>query len=133
MEEFPTAFLCCPGVDPKLVPDGWVMNHYRWIVWVVDSLERRLGRQVLTPTSIMDRLKYRYDREVDRGESSILRKVIEKYKSAAVPMVLCVGWREGVVKYRVWGGASGDIVWLLGMLTRQQVKALLGGGKDGEA
>ena len=70
------------------------------------------ARQVLIPTSVIDRLEYRYDRKVDRGESSILRKVIEKYKSAAVPMLLCVGWRELVVKYKVWGGALGDIVWL---------------------
>ena len=105
VEEFTTAFLCCPGVDPKFVPDGWVINHYRWIVLGLDSLGMRLGRQVLTPTSVMDRLKYRYAREVDKGERSILR-------NAAVPMVLCVGWREGVVKYRVWGGASGYIVWL---------------------
>ena len=38
----------------------------------------------------MDRLKYRYDKEVDMGERSFLRKVVEKNKSAAVPMVLCV-------------------------------------------
>ena len=88
------------------------MNHYRWIVLGLDSLGMRLGRQVLTPTSVMDRLKYRYAREVDKGERSILRNVLEKDESAAVPMVLCVGWRLGVVKYRVWGGASGYIVWL---------------------
>ena len=69
VEEFTTAFLCYPGD-----PDGWVMNHYRWIVLGLDSLERRLGRQVLTPTYVMDRPKYRYDREVDRGESSIPKK-----------------------------------------------------------
>jgi len=90
VEEFNMAFLCSPGVDPKLVPDGWVKNHYGQIVWGLDSLERRLDMQVLTPSAVMDRLKYRYDREMDRGERSILRRVLEKDESAAVPMVLCV-------------------------------------------
>ena len=35
-------------------------------------------------------LKLRYDREVDRGEHSVLRRVLERDESAAVPMVLCV-------------------------------------------
>ena len=24
------AFLCCPGVDPSCLPDGWIENHYRF-------------------------------------------------------------------------------------------------------
>jgi hypothetical protein len=35
-------------------------------------------------------LKLRYDREVDRGEHSVLRRVLERDENAAVPMVLCV-------------------------------------------
>ena len=27
--ELERAFLFCPGVDPVLVPEGWVQNHYR--------------------------------------------------------------------------------------------------------
>ena len=42
MEEFTTAFLCSPGVDPILVPNGSVRNHYMWFVWGLDSLDRRL-------------------------------------------------------------------------------------------
>ena len=38
LEEFFMAFLCCLGVDPNLVPEGWVRNHYRRIVWGLDSL-----------------------------------------------------------------------------------------------
>ena len=39
VEEFSLAFLCSPGVDPKLVPDGMMRNHYRWIVWRLDNEE----------------------------------------------------------------------------------------------
>jgi BRCA2, helical len=27
--ELGTAFLTLPGVDPRLLPQGWVQNHYR--------------------------------------------------------------------------------------------------------
>ena len=77
-----------PGVDPNLVPEGWVRNHYKWIVWNLNSLGIRLERQALTPSAVMDRLKYRYDREVDRAERSIIRRILEKDESAAVPMIL---------------------------------------------
>ena len=66
VEELRRALPCCPGVDPGLVPEGCVENHYRWIVWL------------------------RYDRELDRGERSVLRRVLERDESAGVPMVLCV-------------------------------------------
>ena len=43
VDEFSMAILCCPGVDPYLVPEEWVRNNYRRIVWGLDSLEMRLG------------------------------------------------------------------------------------------
>ena len=42
--EFERAFEASPGVDPKLLPLGWVQNHYRWIVWKLASMDRiKLG------------------------------------------------------------------------------------------
>ena len=34
------AFLSSPGVDPKLISEEWIANHYKWIVWKLASYER---------------------------------------------------------------------------------------------
>ena len=90
--ELESAFLASPGVDPKLVPDGWFRNHYRWIVWTLSSYQSRCSdKQIfLTPQNVMSRMKYRYDREIDRSERSVLRRVLEQDDPAGVTMVLCV-------------------------------------------
>ena len=85
LPELERAFLSCPGVDPSLVPEGWLENHYRsslalgrclhntpyapcstvstpccrWIVWSLASRERRQGVAALAPAAVMDRLKLR--------------------------------------------------------------------------
>ena len=61
----------------------------RWLVWSLASLERRTGLEFLNPTSLMERLKLRYDKEEASGRS-ILRRVLEKDVGAGVPMVLVV-------------------------------------------
>lgn len=57
-----------PGVDPKLMSEEWVYNHYRWIVWKQASMERSfpetMGSLCLTPEQVLLRLKYRYVREL---------------------------------------------------------------------
>lgn len=53
-----------PGVDPKLISEEWVYNHYRWIIWKQASMERSfpetMGSQCLTPEQVLLQLKYRY-------------------------------------------------------------------------
>ncbi|XP_060811194.1 breast cancer type 2 susceptibility protein homolog isoform X2 [Bombus pascuorum] len=93
--EIKRSFLASPGVDPNLLPIGWVENHYKWIVWKLASMDRiKLGHiilpRVLTPARVMMELKYRYDREVDRFQRSALRKILEKDDVATKRMVLCV-------------------------------------------
>ncbi|XP_024892140.1 uncharacterized protein LOC112467669 [Temnothorax curvispinosus] len=95
VEEFHRAFLASTGVDPTLIPAGWVENHYRWIVWKLASMDRRrFGStdlpRVLTPLYIMAQLKYRYDREIDRFERPALRRILEKDDAAYKRMILCV-------------------------------------------
>ena len=76
--ELGRALLASPGVQPDLVPRGWLEHHYRWIVWNLSWLEARLGRPgTLAPGPVMDRLRYRYDRELAGGERSLVRRITE--------------------------------------------------------
>ncbi|KAM6933332.1 breast cancer type 2 susceptibility protein [Xenentodon cancila] len=93
-EEFYRALCDTPGVDPKLITEAWVYNHYRWIVWKQASLERSfpetMGSICLTPEQVLLQLKYRYDVEVDHSRRSALKKIMEKDDTAAKTLVLCV-------------------------------------------
>ncbi|CAK9796960.1 Breast cancer type 2 susceptibility protein homolog [Anthophora quadrimaculata] len=93
--EIKRSFLASPGVVPSLLPDKWVENHYKWIVWKLASMNRiKLGSlilpRVLTPARVMMELKYRYDREIDRSQRSALKKILEKDDVPSKRMVLCV-------------------------------------------
>ncbi|KAM3615946.1 uncharacterized protein V6R79_010079 [Siganus canaliculatus] len=93
-EEFYRSLCDTPGVDPKLISEEWVYNHYRWIVWKQASMERsfpeELGSLCLTPEQVLLQLKYRYDVEVDHSRRPALRRVMEKDDTAAKTLVLCV-------------------------------------------
>ncbi|XP_062275871.1 breast cancer type 2 susceptibility protein [Scomber scombrus] len=93
-EEFYRALCDTPGVDPKLISEEWVYNHYRWIVWKQASMERSfpgtMGSLCLNPEQVLLQLKYRYDVEVDHSRRPALRKIMEKDDTAAKTMVLCV-------------------------------------------
>ncbi|XP_063867516.1 uncharacterized protein LOC135104258 isoform X3 [Scylla paramamosain] len=91
IEEVELGFLAMPGVHPGLIPPSWIHNHYKLIVWQLAALERRIfDCQVLTVENVVARLKYRYDREIDRAERSILRKITEQDDVPQKTMVLCV-------------------------------------------
>ncbi|XP_029026126.1 breast cancer type 2 susceptibility protein isoform X2 [Betta splendens] len=93
-EEFYRALCDTPGVDPKLISEQWVYNHYRWIVWKQASMERSfpetMGSLCLTPEQVLLQLKYRYDVEVDHSRRPALRKIMERDDTAAKTLVLCV-------------------------------------------
>ncbi|KAK0083801.1 hypothetical protein PV325_008183 [Microctonus aethiopoides] len=95
VNEFKQCFLASPGVDPTLVPSGYVENHYRWIVWKLASMDRsktneHMTIKFLTPDRVMKQLKYRYDREIDRSQRSALRRILEKDDAPSRRLVLCV-------------------------------------------
>ncbi|XP_069017435.1 breast cancer type 2 susceptibility protein [Embiotoca jacksoni] len=93
-EEFYRALCDTPGVDPKLISEAWVYNHFRWIVWKQSSMEKSfpetMGSLCLTPEQVLLQLKYRYDVEVDHSRRPALRKIMEKDDTAAKTLVLCV-------------------------------------------
>ncbi|XP_030600423.1 breast cancer type 2 susceptibility protein [Archocentrus centrarchus] len=93
-EEFYRALCDTPGVDPKLISDAWVYNHYRWIVWKQASMEKSfpeiVSSRCLTPEQVLLQLKYRYDVEVDHSRRPALRKIMEKDDTAVKTLVLCV-------------------------------------------
>ncbi|KAI1893590.1 hypothetical protein AGOR_G00125290 [Albula goreensis] len=93
-EEFYRALCDTPGVDPKLISEGWLYNHYRWVVWKRASMERSfpsvMGSHCLTPEQVLLQLKYRYDIEVDQSRRSALRKIIERDDTPAKTLVVCV-------------------------------------------
>ncbi|KAJ8368506.1 hypothetical protein SKAU_G00085340 [Synaphobranchus kaupii] len=93
-EQFYRALCDTPGVDPKLISEGWLYNHYRWVVWKRASMERAfpsvMGGHCLTPEQVLLQLKYRYDVEVDQSRRSALRKIMERDDTPAKTMMLCV-------------------------------------------
>ena len=97
VEQLEAALLAAPGVDPRLVPAGWVRHHYRWLVWSLACYQRSLrgGQALLSPRNLAAKLKYRYDRELAGGERSVVRRVLEGDESPGVAMVLCVAAVSG--------------------------------------
>ncbi|XP_048836639.1 breast cancer type 2 susceptibility protein isoform X3 [Brienomyrus brachyistius] len=93
-EEFYRALCDTPGVDPKLISESWVYNHYRWVVWKLACMERSfprvMGSLCLTPQQVLLQLKYRYDLEIDQSRRSALRKIMERDDTPAKTMVLCI-------------------------------------------
>ncbi|XP_030634017.1 breast cancer type 2 susceptibility protein [Chanos chanos] len=93
-EEFFRALCDTPGVDPRLISEAWVYNHYRWIVWKLASMERSfpamMGGRCLTLERVLLQLKYRYDVEVDHCQRSALKKIMERDDTPAKTLVLCV-------------------------------------------
>lgn len=60
--EIQNAVLTMPGVDASLVPDNWVRNHFKWIVWKLVSMERMFPdcfKGCLSVDTIVEQLKYR--------------------------------------------------------------------------
>ncbi|XP_067102782.1 breast cancer type 2 susceptibility protein [Osmerus mordax] len=92
--EFYRALCDSPGVDPQLISEAWVYNHYRWIVWKQAAMERCfpevMGGLCLTPEQVLLQLKYRYDVEVDHSRRPALRKIMERDDTVAKTLVLCV-------------------------------------------
>ncbi|XP_044974947.1 protein BREAST CANCER SUSCEPTIBILITY 2 homolog A-like isoform X2 [Hordeum vulgare subsp. vulgare] len=92
-EEFQKMLLAC-GASLTYATKEWVNNHYKWIVWKLASLERcyptKAVGKFLTVPNVLDELKYRYDREVNNGHRSAIKKILEGNALPSLMMVLCI-------------------------------------------
>ncbi|CAJ0842379.1 3118_t:CDS:2 [Entrophospora sp. SA101] len=81
------------GANPKLIDEQWVLNHYKWIVWKITSMIRSypyLFRDWLSSDTVLDQLRYRYEREINRAHRSSIKLIVEGDTSPSWPIVLCV-------------------------------------------
>ncbi|RHZ83030.1 hypothetical protein Glove_100g15 [Diversispora epigaea] len=81
------------GADPNLIDKKWVYNHYQLIVWKIASLVRSFPHEFSNwwcAKKVLEQLKYRYEREINCAQRSVLKLIIEGDGDASWPMVLCV-------------------------------------------
>ncbi|KAG7017205.1 Protein BREAST CANCER SUSCEPTIBILITY 2-like B, partial [Cucurbita argyrosperma subsp. argyrosperma] len=72
----------------------WVKNHYKWIVWKLACYERQCPVKsngiFLTVSNVLEELKYRYEREVNQGHRSAIKRILEGDAPPSMLLVLCV-------------------------------------------
>lgn len=81
LEEIKFSFLTSIGVDPKLVSEKWIENAYKMILmklaWLENSFDKFEKYELLSPDTLLLQMKYRYDREIDRGQRPAIKKLVE--------------------------------------------------------
>ncbi|KAJ4971883.1 hypothetical protein NE237_004982 [Protea cynaroides] len=82
------------GASTLSASKEWVANHYKWIVWKLACYERgypaEASGRYLTVSNVIEELKYRYEREVNHGHRSALKRILEGDASPGSMMVLCI-------------------------------------------
>lgn len=78
------------SVNAKLVPNGWLDNHLKLILWKLISYEINFKCLMCTARNVIDQLKYRYDKELYNAQRPALRKIFEKDDVPSKTIVLCV-------------------------------------------
>ncbi|KAK6118245.1 hypothetical protein DH2020_048031 [Rehmannia glutinosa] len=82
------------GASIQYLTKEWVANHYKWIVWKLASYERsypaKFAGKLLTPSNVLEELRYRYEREVNHGHRSSIKKVLDGDTPPSSMMVLCI-------------------------------------------
>ncbi|XP_019058392.1 PREDICTED: protein BREAST CANCER SUSCEPTIBILITY 2 homolog B [Tarenaya hassleriana] len=72
----------------------WVTNHYRWVVWKLACYEKyypaKCAGKVLTIPNVFEELKYRYEREINHGQCSAIKRILAGDAPASSMMVLCI-------------------------------------------
>ncbi|CAH0712821.1 unnamed protein product, partial [Brenthis ino] len=81
------------SVNKKIIPEGWIDNHIKLIIWKLLSYEicfPKTMNNICTIKNVLHQLKYRYDRELYNVERPALRKILEKDEVSIKKIVLCV-------------------------------------------
>ncbi|XVF08337.1 hypothetical protein REPUB_Repub06bG0218000 [Reevesia pubescens] len=82
------------GAYMQYISKEWVANHYKWIVWKLVCYERRYpskcAGKILSISNILEELKYRYEREVNHGHRSALKRILEGDAAPSTMLVLCI-------------------------------------------
>ncbi|XP_018474420.1 protein BREAST CANCER SUSCEPTIBILITY 2 homolog B isoform X2 [Raphanus sativus] len=82
------------GASLQQASRKWVINHYRWIVWKLACYETCYPvicrGNFLTITNVLEELKYRYDREVNHGHCSAIKRILSGDAPASSMMVLYI-------------------------------------------
>ncbi|KAI9494923.1 BRCA2, oligonucleotide/oligosaccharide-binding, domain 1-domain-containing protein [Zychaea mexicana] len=85
--------ICKAGVLDRFISDAWVENHYRWIVWKLACMIRSYPskfRDWWCSRKVVEQLLYRYEREINLGHQSVLKRIHEQDDNPAKHMVLAV-------------------------------------------
>ncbi|KAJ7961167.1 Protein BREAST CANCER SUSCEPTIBILITY 2 B like [Quillaja saponaria] len=92
-EAFFHALVQC-GASTRFASKEWVTNHYKWIVWKLACYERcypaSSAGKILTVSNMLEELKYRYEREVNHGHHSAIKRILEGDASPSSMMILCI-------------------------------------------
>lgn len=72
----------------------WVRHHWDLILWKLAAMARHQPEHAVVRwwcwPEVIRQLRYRYEREINRGQRSPLNRIKQHDSSAAQPMVLCV-------------------------------------------
>lgn len=62
VDEIDRAFRVLSDVQSNLIPEGWISNHYKWIVWKLASYQKFADNLpgCLNVENVIQQLKYRY-------------------------------------------------------------------------
>ncbi|RDX88899.1 Protein BREAST CANCER SUSCEPTIBILITY 2-like B, partial [Mucuna pruriens] len=82
------------GASIHFATKEWVVNHYKWIVWKLACYERYYpassAGKFLTIPNVLEELKYRYEREVNHGHRSTIKRILEGDALPSSMMILCI-------------------------------------------
>uniref|UniRef100_A0A1B0CC94 Uncharacterized protein n=2 Tax=Lutzomyia longipalpis TaxID=7200 RepID=A0A1B0CC94_LUTLO len=88
------AFLASKGINPHIIPEGWLENSWKFVVSKLAAMEVSFpgyfAGEALTLRNVLHQLHYRYHREFNLGDKPCLRKITELEEAAQKTLILYV-------------------------------------------